>query len=103
GSVLVGHSHAHESARVPDRGEGKAADRAAAVTSIPIPAPATPDAPDAAVRLLFAKIGWRVMPILTTSYILNYLDRTNIAFAALTMREAIGLTQTQLGIGASIF
>ena len=43
------------------------------------------------------------MPILTTAYILNYLDRTNIAFAALTMREAIGLTQTQLGVGAGIF
>jgi MFS transporter, ACS family, tartrate transporter len=55
------------------------------------------------VRRVFAKIGWRVMPILTTAYILNYLDRTNIAFAALTMREAIGLTQTQLGIGAGIF
>jgi ACS family tartrate transporter-like MFS transporter len=54
-------------------------------------------------RRVFAKIAWRLMPILTTAYILNYLDRTNIAFAALTMREAIGLTQTQLGIGAGIF
>jgi MFS family permease len=52
---------------------------------------------------VFAKIAWRVMPILTTAYVLNYLDRTNIAFAALTMREAIGLSQTQLGIGAGIF
>src|SRR5262245_58901306 len=52
---------------------------------------------------VFAKIAWRVMPILTTAYILNYLDRTNIAFAALTMRQAIGLSQTQLGIGAGIF
>jgi MFS family permease len=52
---------------------------------------------------VFAKIAWRVMPILTTAYILNYLDRTNVAFAALTMREAIGLSQTQLGIGAGIF
>ncbi len=52
---------------------------------------------------VFAKIAWRVMPILTTAYVLNYLDRTNIAFAALTMRQAIGLSQTQLGIGAGIF
>ena len=43
------------------------------------------------------------MPIPTTAYIFNYLDRTNIAFAALTMREAIGITQTQLGVGAGIF
>jgi MFS family permease len=71
-----------------------------------VPAPATGSlaaATDAEVRRVFAKIGWRVMPILTTAYILNYLDRTNIAFAALTMREAIGITQTQLGIGAGIF
>ncbi|HEY6509030.1 MAG TPA: MFS transporter [Vicinamibacterales bacterium] len=72
--------------------------------------PASPPKPDslaaatdAEARRVFAKIGWRVMPILTTAYILNYLDRTNIAFAALTMREAIGLTQTQLGVGAGIF
>jgi len=43
------------------------------------------------------------MPILTISYILNYLDRTNVSFAALTMNEAIGLTATQFGVGAGIF
>ena len=62
------------------------------MTSVP-PATAAPAADtDAEVRRVFAKIGWRLMPILTTAYILNYLDRTNIAFAALTMSEAIGLT-----------
>jgi D-galactonate transporter len=54
-------------------------------------------------RRVFAKIGWRLMPILTLSYILNYLDRTNVSFAALTMNEAIGLTATQFGFGAGIF
>ncbi len=74
------------------------------MTSVPVPAaPTLAAATDAEVRRVFAKIGWRVMPILTTAYILNYLDRTNIAFAALTMRQAIGLTQTQLGVGAGIF
>jgi len=56
-----------------------------------------------AERRVFAKIGWRLMPILTLSYILNYLDRTNVSFAALTMNEAIGLTATQFGVGAGIF
>jgi MFS family permease len=56
-----------------------------------------------AERRVFAKIGWRLMPILTLSYILNYLDRTNISFAALSMNEAIGLTATQFGVGAGIF
>ncbi len=65
------------------------------------PAPVSSTADDQ--RRVFAKIAWRVMPILTVSYVLNYLDRTNIAFASLTMNRAIGLSQTQLGIGAGIF
>jgi ACS family tartrate transporter-like MFS transporter len=56
-----------------------------------------------AERRVFAKIGWRLMPILTLSYILNYLDRTNVSFAALTMNEAIGLSAAQFGLGSGIF
>ena len=56
-----------------------------------------------AERRVFAKIGWRLMPLLTTAYILNYLDRTNVSFAALTMNEALGLTATQFGLGSGLF
>ena len=45
-------------------------------------------------RRVFAKIGWRLMPLLILSYILNYLDRTNVSFAALTMNDALGLTRS---------
>lgn len=63
-----------------------------------------PPAPPSEIeRRAFQKIARRFMPILIVSYVLNYLDRTNISFAALTMQEAIGLTATQLGIGAGIF
>jgi sugar phosphate permease len=75
----------------------------AASGAAPAPAPASAPADAEAQRRVFAKIAWRVMPILTVSYVLNYLDRTNIAFASLTMNKAIGLSQTQLGIGAGIF
>jgi MFS family permease len=54
-------------------------------------------------RRVFARIGWRLMPVLILSYILNYLDRTNISFAALTMNDAIGLTPRQFGWGAGVF
>jgi MFS family permease len=54
-------------------------------------------------RRVFTKIAWRLMPVLTISYILNYLDRTNIAFAALTMNEALGLDAAQFGFGAGVF
>jgi len=66
---------------------------------------AMPPAADAAVaeRRVFAKIGWRLMPLLIVSYILNYLDRTNVSFAALTMNDALGLTAEQFGYGSGIF
>jgi ACS family tartrate transporter-like MFS transporter len=65
--------------------------------------PLAVDAKAAAEREVFAKIGWRLMPLLTTAYILNYLDRTNVSFAALTMNQAIGLTATQFGLGSGLF
>jgi MFS family permease len=64
---------------------------------------AAADARLAAEREVFAKIGRRLMPVLTTAYVLNYLDRTNVGFAALTMNEAIGLTATQFGLGSGLF
>jgi ACS family tartrate transporter-like MFS transporter len=45
---------------------------------------------------------WRLIPILTLAYVVNYLDRTNLAFAGLTMKEDIGLTATQFGYGAGV-
>jgi MFS family permease len=63
----------------------------------------TTASPSAAEREVFSKIGWRLMPLLTTAYILNYLDRTNVSFAALTMNQSIGLTATQFGLGSGLF
>jgi MFS family permease len=51
---------------------------------------------------LFNKVAWRLLPVLTTAYIFNYLDRNNIGFAALTMNREVGLTATQFGRGAGI-
>ena len=62
----------------------------------------SPAAADAE-RRVFAKIGWRLMPVLILSYIFNYLDRNNVGFAGLTMNQAIGLTATQFGFGAGVF
>lgn len=48
------------------------------------------------------KIAWRVVPLLTFAYVVNYLDRTNIGVASLTMNTDLGLTATQYGFGAGI-
>lgn len=45
----------------------------------------------------------KLMPILLISYILAFLDRVNISFAALTMREDLGLTAQLFGYGTGIF
>jgi MFS family permease len=52
---------------------------------------------------ILRKNAFRLLPILTFAYLINYLDRTNISFAALTMNRDIGLTATQYGRGAGIF
>lgn len=59
------------------------------------------DVPDIE-RRAFYKVAVRVLPILIISYIFNYIDRTNIAVAALTMNRDIGLSATQFGYGAGI-
>jgi sugar phosphate permease len=53
-------------------------------------------------RTAFRKIIWRLMPLLTIGYILNYLDRSNIGFAALQMNKELGLSAAQFGVGAGI-
>jgi ACS family tartrate transporter-like MFS transporter len=48
------------------------------------------------------KIAWRIVPLLTLAYVVNYLDRTNIGFAALTMNQDLGLSASEFGYGAGI-
>ncbi len=36
-------------------------------------------------------------------YIISYLDRVNVGFAALTMNKDIGLSPYMYGLGAGIF
>ena len=54
-------------------------------------------------RHAFRKIAVRLLPILTIAFFLNFLDRNNIGYAALTMNKEIGLTAAQFGYGAGIF
>src|SRR5580700_9184743 len=58
---------------------------------------------DAQQEQILKKNAWRLLPLLTFAYIINYLDRTNVSFAALTMNKDLGLTATQYGRGAGIF
>jgi ACS family tartrate transporter-like MFS transporter len=49
------------------------------------------------------KITWRLIPFLMLLYLIAFLDRINIGFAALTMNKDVGLTPQMFGFGAGIF
>jgi D-galactonate transporter len=50
-----------------------------------------------------AKVTKRLVPFLILCYFVAYLDRVNVGFAALTMNQDLGLSQTAFGFGAGIF
>src|SRR5882724_9157904 len=49
------------------------------------------------------KVRTRILPFLFLLYIISFLDRINIGFAALTMNEELAITSKQFGLVAGIF
>jgi ACS family tartrate transporter-like MFS transporter len=49
------------------------------------------------------KVGLRLIPLMLVCYLVNYLDRINVGFAALHMNEDVGITATVFGWGAGLF
>ncbi|HEV2505661.1 MAG TPA: MFS transporter [Mesorhizobium sp.] len=50
------------------------------------------------------KVAWRLMPFLGLLYFINYLDRTNIGFAAPHgMNDALGFDKAAFGLASGIF
>jgi ACS family tartrate transporter-like MFS transporter len=58
-------------------------------------------------RLLFSKITWRLIPLLFICYIVAYIDRINVGFAKLQLREVLGVSEdvfgSVYGLGAGLF
>ncbi len=48
-------------------------------------------------------VSWRLMPFLLAAYVICYIDRVNIGFAALQMNKAVGIDPKTFGLGAGIF
>ena len=49
------------------------------------------------------KVYWRLLPIGILTYLLCYLDRINVGFAALTMNKDLGLDASVYGLAAGAF
>src|SRR5580704_15734774 len=57
----------------------------------------------AVLQSAIRKAALRFVPLLTIAYLFNYLDRTSLGFAALTMNKQLGLSPGQFGLAAGIF
>ena len=54
-------------------------------------------------RRLIGKMRWRLLPFLFLLYVVAYLDRINVGFAALQMKGQLGFSDSVYGLGAGIF
>jgi D-galactonate transporter len=52
---------------------------------------------------VYAKVTWRIVPLLFLCYIVAYLDRVNVGFAKLQMLSDLHFSETVYGLGAGIF
>lgn len=64
-----------------------------------------PDVPltDAEGEVLLKRVLRRIVPFIFICYVISYLDRTNVGFAAITMNKDLGLTATMFGWAAGLF
>jgi len=60
-------------------------------------------APDRLESAVISRLIWRLMPFLFLLYIVAYLDRINVSFGVLQMREQLGLSDRVYGRAAGIF
>jgi ACS family tartrate transporter-like MFS transporter len=52
---------------------------------------------------VFARCARRLVPLILILYLVNYLDRVNVGFAALTMNRDMSFSPSVYGLGASLF
>jgi len=61
------------------------------------------DSPQTFETAVIKKIAWRILPLILVAYCVAYIDRANIAVAALTMNKDLGFSAFTYGLGAGIF
>jgi D-galactonate transporter len=75
-------------------------------TAIPIPTPydRVPAAPSqTSIEATYRKVTWRLIPFLFLCYIVAFLDRINIGYAQLQMKQTLAFSDAVYGLGAGIF
>ncbi|MBX8609528.1 MFS transporter [Pseudomonas cichorii] len=67
-----------------------------------IPDPLPPLSDEEGEKLL-RRVMLRILPFIFLCYVISYLDRTNVGFAAISMNKDLGLTATMFGWAAGLF
>ncbi len=52
---------------------------------------------------IIKKLQWRLIPFLFLLYVISFIDRVNIGFAALTMNKELAISSEQFGFVAGVF
>jgi ACS family tartrate transporter-like MFS transporter len=52
---------------------------------------------------VISRLTWRLLPFLFLLYVVAYLDRINVGFAALEMQKQLGFSDKVYGLGAGMF
>jgi ACS family tartrate transporter-like MFS transporter len=58
---------------------------------------------EAFAKRTMAKVTGRLLPLAIALYFVSYIDRSNLALAALTMNRDLGLTPSAFGLGGAFF
>jgi D-galactonate transporter len=66
-------------------------------------APALDDRSSDAVEAVYRKVNWRIIPFLMLCYAVAFLDRINIGYAQLQMKQTLTFSDATYGLGAGIF
>jgi len=66
-------------------------------------APVADSASASADRALISRVFWRLVPFLFLLYVVAYLDRINVGFATLQMKQRLGFGDNVFGLAFGIF
>lgn len=58
---------------------------------------------DARADAILARAARRLIPVMALMYVASFLDRVNVGFAILTMKQDLGFSPEVFGLGAGIF
>ncbi|MGJ7580156.1 MFS transporter [Variovorax sp. RHLX14] len=73
------------------------------MTTTTLPRGAVAHAGTAAEDAAYARVTWRLLPLLFLCYVAAYLDRVNVGFAKLQMLNELKFSESIYGLGAGIF